>query len=209
MPLISSPPDTADPRRALRARLRERCADISADEAAGAVAAASAWLTNSSEFAHANRIAGYTAVRGELDPLIVLEAALDSGKTVYLPRIVEDFRLSFERWRPGDPMRKNRYGIPEPQTSGDPAAADALDLVIVPLLGFDRTGARLGSGAGYYDRTFDFKRKAHSSPPLLAGYAYALQECEAIAAAAWDVPLDLVVTERGVMRFGTFPTREK
>ncbi|MGH8271947.1 MAG: 5-formyltetrahydrofolate cyclo-ligase, partial [Gammaproteobacteria bacterium] len=128
----------------MRSRLRERRAGISAGEAAGAVAAAATWLTNSPEFAHAERIAGYAAVRGELDPLIVLEAALDSGKAVYLPRIAEDFRLHFARWRPGDPLCENRYGIPEPQAARELADPDTFDLVIVPLLGFDGTGARLG-----------------------------------------------------------------
>lgn len=201
-------PEAAESRRALRARLRERRSGVSVGEAAGAVAAASAWLTNAPEFARAERIAGYAAVRGELDPLPVLEAALDSGKAVYLPRIVDGLCLCFERWRPGDPMHENRYGIPEPQPSPDPPAVDALDLVIVPLLGFDRTGARLGSGVGYYDRTFSFKRTVRGTAPRLAGYAYALQECEAVGAASWDVPLDLVVTERGVMRFNPRHTRE-
>ncbi|MGH8271477.1 MAG: 5-formyltetrahydrofolate cyclo-ligase, partial [Gammaproteobacteria bacterium] len=129
-------------------------------------------------------------------------------KAVYLPRIAEDFRLHFARWRPGDPLCENRYGIPEPQAARELAAPDTFDLVIVPLLGFDGTGARLGSGAGYYDRAFEFKREARHARPRLAGYAYALQECAAIGSAVWDVPLDLVVTERGVTRFAPYPDPE-
>jgi len=74
--------------------------------------------------------------------------------------------------------------------------------VFLPLVGFDRHGIRLGMGGGYYDRAFAFRRlRSVWHAPLLVGIGYALQEVERIVPAAHDVPLDLVITERGVRRF--------
>ncbi|MGH8273494.1 MAG: 5-formyltetrahydrofolate cyclo-ligase [Gammaproteobacteria bacterium] len=197
MPLIS--PTNTQPRSALRRKLRERRAGLAPDAAAAASAAAVERLTRSPEFDRAQRIAGYVAVRGEIDPSAALETAHRQGKTIYLPRIAEEIRLSFEPWRPGDTLHENRFSIPEPRAGIGAIAPEALDLVIVPLLAFDATGTRIGSGAGYYDRSFAFRHTA--ALPLLAGFAYALQECPQLPCAEWDVPLDLVVTEQGIARF--------
>jgi 5-formyltetrahydrofolate cyclo-ligase len=94
-------------------------------------------------------------------------------------------------------VQANRFGIPEPQL---PAAQqwqpEALDAVLVPLLAFDRHGNRLGSGAGYYDRSFAFLGTRRPRPaPLLIGVAYAMQEVERLAIEPWDVPLDYIATE--------------
>ena len=91
----------------------------------------------------------------------------------------------------------NRYGIPEPQCPRDELVEAAeIELVLIPLLAFDRRGHRLGSGAGYYDRSFAFLREVERPAlPLLVGVAYAFQEVESIAPEAWDVPLDFVATE--------------
>jgi len=72
--------------------------------------------------------------------------------------------------------------------------------VLVPLVAFDDAGNRLGMGAGYYDRSFAFRRAA-PSPPLLVGVGYEFQRVPALAAQPWDVPLDAVLTERGLQRF--------
>lgn len=198
MPPISS--TDKETRHALRRRLRKCRAELSATDAADASAAAAKRLVQSPEFGRARRIAGYLAVRGEMDPRAALEAAHKNGKHLHLPRITEETRLVFAVWRPGDALVENRYGIPEPRSGAAAVAPEALDLVIVPLLAFDTAGARIGSGAGYYDRSFAFRRSAAS--PLLAGFAYAFQECPQLPSAEWDVPLDLVVTERGIKRFG-------
>ena len=208
MHLIPPVPET-DPKRVLRARLRERRVRLSAGEAAGAAEAASAWLTNSAEFRRAKRIAGYVAVRGELDPWLALETALAAGKEVFLPRVADDGALQFLPWRAQTPLQPNRFGIPEPVANETlRAPPPTLDLVIVPLLGFDRRGVRLGTGAGFYDRCFAFKQHTPDVPPRLAGFAHAFQECAALVAADWDVPLDLVVTELGVTRFDPAAARE-
>lgn len=140
-------------------------------------------------------VAGYWAMNGEL-PLHALQMRISPAQIWCLPVAQADGRLAFAPWRPGDPLVSNRYGIPEPavETSSLLAATD-LAAVLVPLLGFRRDGTRLGMGGGYYDRTFAFRQKT-AAPPTLIGVAYAFQEVPALAADAWDVPLDVVLTER-------------
>lgn len=191
-------------RGTLRQGLRRRRSQLPPDEAGAAARAACTRLAAAPEFRSAGRIAGYVAVRGELDPRAALDLAHAAGKGVFLPRVRDDGSLSFLPWDPASPLRKNRYGIPEPDLpSARFLPPDELDLVIVPLVAFDRTGARLGTGAGYYDRSFAFRRTARRATPVLAGFGYAFQECPALAAAEWDVPLDLIVTEKELVRTGS------
>lgn len=121
---------------------------------------------------------------------------------VYLPRI-SDYRqrtMLFARDREHLSLR-NRHGIPEPAVA-ETVPARSLSVVFVPLLGFDGDGARLGSGAGYYDRVFAFRRHRHSwHRPLLVGLAYRVQRLDHIELGRHDVPLDAVVTEDGVEYF--------
>ena len=102
----------------------------------------------------------------------------------------------FVRYRENTALLSNRYGIPEPTYSRrDSLPAALLDLICVPLLGFDRRGSRLGAGGGFYDRTFAFKHLDPHGKPHMVGVAYARQELDELDAAAWDVPLSWVVTE--------------
>src|SRR5687767_13746260 len=92
-------------------------------------------------------------------------------------------------------MRRNRFGIPEP--TGRRCAPQQLDLVLLPLVAFDRRGARLGMGGGFYDRTFAFLRVAGRRKPRLVGLAHHFQEVAQLPREPWDVPLAAIVTERG------------
>jgi len=95
----------------------------------------------------------------------------------------------------------NRHGIPEP-AAGKIVSARALSIVFLPVLGFDARGARLGSGAGYYDRLFWFRRhRLHWHRPLLVGIAYRCQELAHIDLHEHDVPLDALVSEDGIRYF--------
>ncbi len=103
----------------------------------------------------------------------------------------------------GSRQRSNRLGIAEPQGSRT-LAARRLDLVFLPILGFDARGVRLGTGGGYYDRAFAFRRwRSAWHAPRLIGIAYSFQQVERITPAAHDVLLDAVVTERGVLQCAT------
>lgn len=91
-------------------------------------------------------------------------------------------------------LARRRFGLWEPQR-GPRRAPRRLDAIVLPLLGFDSQGTRLGTGGGYYDRAL---ARCRGVRPLRIGYAYALQQCERLPREAWDIPLHAVVTERGV-----------
>ena len=150
------------------------------------------------------RLGIYAATAEELDTSCLIALALRRGCLVYLPRIDPRRRVRDMRFAPitsaAHASRVNRFGIAEPD-GPELASARLLDVVFLPLVGFDRHGTRLGMGGGYYDRAFGFRRlRAAWHAPLLVGIAYTSQEVERIAPAAHDVPLDLVITERGVIR---------
>ncbi|QCU72420.1 5-formyltetrahydrofolate cyclo-ligase [Luteimonas yindakuii] len=139
-------------------------------------------------------VAGYWAMDGEL-ALHVWQLRLPPGLVYCLPVLHDDGRLRFAPWRAGDPLVTNRYGIPEPDLGPEACLeAGAIALAVLPLVAFDRSGQRLGMGAGWYDRTFA-QRRDSAGPPWLAGVAYSFQEAERLDARSWDVPLDAVCTE--------------
>jgi 5-formyltetrahydrofolate cyclo-ligase len=141
-------------------------------------------------------IAGYWAVRGELALHRVASGIVRRGQQYHLPVCHQD-GLRFAPWAPGRAVAPNRYGIPEPKIDeSELVAPEDMQLVLVPLLAFDRQGHRLGSGAGYYDRSFAFLRQGERPrEPVLIGVAYSFQEVEHIAPQEWDVPLDFIATE--------------
>lgn len=156
-------------------------------------------------FLRARRIGAYLAADGEIDTQPLLHAALAAGKRCYLP-VLHPFAgpsLWFCEWRDGDPLRVNRFAIPEPSPrSRPPHAARELDLLLVPLVAFDARGNRLGMGGGYYDRTLAYlNHHAHWRRPRVLGLAHALQRVDALPKNAWDVPVDGVITERATHRF--------
>jgi 5-formyltetrahydrofolate cyclo-ligase len=150
------------------------------------------------------RIALYAALPEELDSTPLIDLARARGCRLYLPRID---RHSLGRKMQFVAMdgrhRSNRLGIAEPEGS-QVIGARWLDVVFLPLVGFDSRGVRLGMGGGYYDRAFAFRRwRKVWHTPLLVGLAYSFQQLEAIIPAAHDVLLDAVITEKGVIRCST------
>jgi 5-formyltetrahydrofolate cyclo-ligase len=147
------------------------------------------------------RIALFVAAGGEMpiDPLLQLAAR--RGCRLYLPRITSyrASRMTFAPLRP--PMRTNRYGIPEPAALRGSLSARWLDLIILPLVAFDATGTRLGSGTGYYDRALSYRSLRKSwRRPRLVGIAYDFQRVDTLERKPWDIPLGLIVTERTIYR---------
>jgi 5-formyltetrahydrofolate cyclo-ligase len=183
--------------QALRANLRKLRAAIPAVVRIAAAEAVAEQLLRLPALHSANTVAGYWAIGGEL-PLHSLMARLPARTRYCLPMLQPDRTLRFAPWRTGDAIIANRYGIPEPTQAAHTLAPDALDVVLLPLLGFTRNGHRIGTGGGWYDRSFAFRRGA-SAPPLLIGIGFACQQLEAHEAQEWDVPLDAIVTEREVI----------
>lgn len=146
------------------------------------------------QYRYAKRIALYQATSGEIDLSNIWKSAPLQGKFCYFPSLKEDRTLSFLPTTPSTPFIKNRFGIEEPDVLSTLAISpDELDLMIVPLVAFDERGMRLGRGGGYYDRTL-----AHAKPSLLMGVAYEFQRQPYLEAQAWDIPLDLIITEKTI-----------
>jgi 5-formyltetrahydrofolate cyclo-ligase len=102
--------------------------------------------------------------------------------------------LDFASYQRDDPLHLNRYNILEPENKNI-LSPENLDLVIVPLLGFDLQGHRLGMGGGYYDRTFAFLSGKQPTKPILIGLGFADQQINSLPSDSWDVPLAGVLTE--------------
>lgn len=160
-------------------------------------------LTRSKIFRGSKSIAAYISVNAEFTTGNLLLEILRRDKTLYLPVLegAHPHHMRFARLDSNSRLKKNRFGIPEP-VHGKSIPAQRLDLVILPLLGFDRVGNRLGMGGGYYDRTFAFCKQARRlARPYLMGLAYDVQQVDALATQPWDVPLDAVLTESGIRYF--------
>ncbi len=194
--------DTA--RDALRQRLRSRRRELGSAQRASAAQAITRHIDATRWLRGARPIALYVSVGLEVSTEALRALARRRRCPVYVPRITDYRRriMQFARDH-GDLPLMNRHGIPEPALS-ETVPARTLSVVFLPLLGFDADGARLGSGAGYYDRALAFRRLRHSwHRPLLVGLAYACQRLEHIELGRHDVPLDAVVTEDGVSYFRT------
>ena len=186
-------------RQSLRTALRERRRAVPVRDRLDAAAALAAHLLPELA-AHEGLVAGYWAVGGEL-PLHAVQSALPATLRWCLPVLHDDGHLRFREWRAGQPLAPNRHGIPEP-ADGALLDAEALAVVLVPLLAFDARGNRLGQGGGWYDRSFASRR---ATSPRLVGIGYDWQQVEALDAAGWDVRLDAVATPSTVHRFDHVP----
>ena len=189
--------DATAQRRELRQRLAEQRRALSAAERIAAAQGLRRSLEQLPEYFTDARVAGYWASHGELPLNLVIPPLANRGQQFLLPVIGRGKHLRFAPWQSGDAVQPNRYGIPEPVAPGELLEPFQLDLVFVPLLGFDRRGHRLGHGGGYYDRSFAFlNEQVRPTEPLLVGIAYAFQELPEVGNKAWDVPLDFIATER-------------
>lgn len=181
-----------EPRRELRARRRQ----LPAAKRMAAALALPQRLRGILALQQPGYVAGYWAMDGELSLHALL---MGQPSFVYcLPCLREDGSLGFAPWRTGDPLRSNRYGIPEPDLErSSQLEPEQMHCVLLPLVGFDRRGGRLGSGGGYYDRSFAFlNNRPRPASPQLVGIAYGFQELAQFTPEPWDVALDYVATER-------------
>ena len=208
------------PKEELRRELRRRRKELSAEErqrlsrsAADGIIAAAVWR-------QAETVALYMSVRGEIDTTPLLAHAWDSGKLVLLPACSrkEQGKMCLVACSGADGLCTGSFGIPEPPLSEEetefhelytddcgnsdtPDAADkgirpVPDIIVVPGLAFDRKGARLGMGGGYYDRLLALPRYRNS---LRLGLAYSFQLVDSLPREDWDVPVHAVCTEQGML----------
>ncbi|HEX6144613.1 MAG TPA: 5-formyltetrahydrofolate cyclo-ligase [Geminicoccaceae bacterium] len=167
------------------------------DEAGRARAAATVAdvLARTVELPPGATVAGFWPLAGEIDPRPALDRFAGLGFTLALPRMQGKARpLAFHRYAPGDRLVEGPFEVMQP-TPDSPLVAP--DLVLVPLLAFDRRGHRVGFGAGFYDRTLAALRRERPRGLRAIGIAFACQEVERVPEAPYDEPLDGVVTEEG------------
>lgn len=186
-------------RRALR-RVRREASAARGFEAAGALAAQADILAEALADivpARPRIVAGYVAAGGEIDVLPLMRALagrLDAAMA--LPVVnAPDTPLDFRAWRPEMALTIGAFGIPVP--AAGPTVMP--DLLLMPLVAVDRGGHRLGQGGGFYDRTIA-RAEAAGLPPVTVGVAFAEQVVDAVPRGMFDRPLDLVLTDRGLIR---------
>ncbi len=140
-------------------------------------------------------VSGFMPLKSEINPLPLMKTLADAGATLALPKIAGRGKpLVMRAWQWGAPLDTGQWGIREPKAEYpevDP------DILLVPLLAFDRAGHRIGYGAGYYDMTIARLRSFKKITTV--GIAFAMQEVAAVPATERDARLDLVLTEREVI----------
>ena len=187
---MSSVPD----RVLLRRELRQRRRDLPAAARIAAANTLADRLLALPFLPSSGHVAGYWAMDGEIG-LHAFQMRLPPTLTYCLPMLHADESLRFAPWRAGAPLVTNRFGIPEPDLDPDDALpASEMAMLVLPLVGFDARGARLGMGGGWYDRSLAFRRET-AAPPWLVGAGFAVQQVDALPLEAWDVRLDAVCSE--------------
>ncbi|MEH6584476.1 MAG: 5-formyltetrahydrofolate cyclo-ligase [Halioglobus sp.] len=176
----------------LRTLLRERRCQLDTIEQQSAASRIAQYALALPEWPSATKIALYHPVNSEISGDHIASEALSQGKTLYLPVIGPGNTMSFAQWGNNTRLQENRFGIAEPTAKSPRCPASELDILFMPLLGWDRKGNRLGMGAGFYDRCLE-----GVSGPLLVGLAYSVQEIGNISSEPWDIALDRVLTENG------------
>jgi 5-formyltetrahydrofolate cyclo-ligase len=188
----------------LRLDLRARRKSLSQQQQTVAASQLMRRLIQLPAFRSARHLAAYIASDGEISPAPLLRYAGLIKKHCYLPRISKAAAtnsMGFYCYRHRQPLRQNQYGIGEPSGLQRQAqAANKLDIVLLPLTGFDKTGRRLGMGGGYYDRAFAFKRDITGRKPIMVGIAHHCQEVNSLPRDHWDIPLDYIVTDRQIIK---------
>lgn len=186
----------ADEKARLRREALARRDALAADERAALEESLIRRLTALLREWPAASIAGYAAIGSEADVSPVLKALSGEGVATALP-MQSGEGLMFLEWRPGDPLVAGRFGVSEP---GPNAPVVIPQVLIVPMVGFDRNGHRLGYGKGHYDRAIA-ALAADGDAPRLVGAAFAVQEVEAIPVEPHDAVLDMIVTENETIVF--------
>jgi 5-formyltetrahydrofolate cyclo-ligase len=140
-------------------------------------------------------VSGFSSLKSEINPVPLMRQLADQGAQLALPVVAGKGRpLIMRAWSFGEPLDSGVWGIREPKADAPEVAPDIL---IVPLLAFDRTGNRIGYGAGYYD--FTIAKLRAMKPTVAIGIAFAAQEIAEVPVTPRDARLDLVLTERQII----------
>jgi 5-formyltetrahydrofolate cyclo-ligase len=180
----------ASAKTALRLALRQRRRELAAEAQSAAEQAAA--LAQPPVMTDGFVVAGYRASGGEIDPWPLMRRLAEAGARLALPVALDRASpLRFRAWTAGEPLTPDAFNIASPT---DTAREIEPDLIIAPLLAFDRRGGRIGQGGGHYDRTLAALRARR--PVFVLGLAYAGQEVAEIPLEPHDQRLDAILTEK-------------
>lgn len=186
----------AGDKQAMRMRALERRAAIPQARRNSAAAKLADRAQEISALAPGSIVSGFMAIREEIDPSALLTRLNGLGHGLALPVVQGKGRpLTFRQWTPGDALEEGAFGIPVP---GADAGIAVPDIMLVPLVAFDKAGYRLGFGAGFYDRTISGLRD--SGDLVTVGVAYDEQAVPAVPREPHDQRLDWMLTPTGLRR---------
>lgn len=188
-------------RATLRRQLRQARRALSPQQQRRAARDIYRRLATHPAFHRAQHIAFYLPNDGEIDPRHLLDAAQRRGKACYLPVLHKwpRTRMDFQRISNNERLTRNRFRIAEPKANRQRQRRPwALDLILLPLVGFDIYGGRLGMGGGFYDRSLAYRKmRKNWHKPTLLGVAHECQRVDRLVLASWDVALEGIVTDQG------------
>ena len=186
-------------RPAIRRQLRQARRQLSPTQQRLAARDLYRQLAQHPVFRRARHIAFYLPNDGEIDPRPLMLEAQRRGKATYLPVLNAwpRTRMVFQRLMPNERLRPNRFGIAEPAFRPNRQRRIwTLDLVLMPPVGFDEHGGRLGMGGGFYDRSLAYRgRRKNGHKPTLLGLAHECQKVDRLPLEPWDVSLQATVTD--------------
>ena len=139
-------------------------------------------------------IGGYYPVNFEVDDLKLLEKFEKKNFNISLPVVKKNFQMDFYQWSFSDPLKINKYGIPEPETKNIVYP----DVLLIPLVAFDKNLNRLGYGGGYYDRLI--KKLSKKKNIIKIGLAFSVQEIDKVPINMYDQKLDYIVTNKYIIK---------
>lgn len=180
-------------RREIRTRMRALRNLVPTEVVNARSAAICAQLEAMSAVKQAHVVVGYSPIRGEIDPMPMLRAALSTGKRVGLPRVDEDGVLTVLRYR-GEQLVPDAFGVPAPPPDAEVIDREAIHVVLVPALAVDARGHRLGYGRGFYDRLL-----ATIPSAVSIALVHPFQCVAELADMPGDVPVSWIATEAGIV----------
>ena len=139
-------------------------------------------------------IGGYYPVNFEIDDLVLLKKFEKKNFNISLPVIKKNFQMDFYSWSFSEPLKINKYGIPEPESKNIVYP----DVLLIPLLAFDKNLNRLGYGGGYYDRLIE--RLSKKKKIIKIGLAFSVQEIDKVPINMYDQKLDYIVTNKYIVK---------
>lgn len=151
-------------------------------------------LINLETYKKSQKIALYMATRNEVDTQYIWQNAILNNKQCYFPKITNEHSMIFLPGNKLNNFTKNKWGIFEPDTEYIQAIPiQQLDIIILPIVAFDKLGHRIGMGKGFFDRALE-----NNQSSTLIGVAYEFQKLPFINSETWDIKLDIIVTEMAV-----------